>query len=453
MKLFKFVFIVSINILVSQGLKITHMEGTYDLDEDGFQEFASVEEGLLGNKKSSVVRYYELDGDGYQKMGWELDAPDGLLGNFVNVKLGDLDGDGVPELVTVSNLAELDRDELLQPIAFYYYWDGERFSEDAGSVLNLSGGRNFVRAHNFVLMDYDGDLDQELAISLGSPLREIVVLDLNDAGEWYVLQSVKPSGMSSGVGAIFVAAVDWNHDGYDEIITFSPEGNILRAQPFYNLGAELLMGENQDTPIPGLDGLIPNAISTTDWDKDGLVDVLLPFYNGDVFALALTDDFLSVEKLTIEGGPLSSMRVADFNQDAYDDLLFVSGDLNLLTLVHGSVDGLIESEEYFALEEKGVGGTQVFSALPIVVRGIYAGSVIAAGWDGNETAIFITELGHGPEPKRPEVSQIDPQEEDVLDVFPHIPKEEMSLPKVPRPLATMGQPLPCLLYTSPSPRD
>ena len=182
MKLFKFIFIVSINILVSQGLKITHMEGTYDLDGDGFQEFASVEEGLLGNKKSSVIRYYELDDDGYQKMGWELEAPDGLLGNFVNVKLGDLDGDGVPELITVSNLAELDRDELLQPIAFYYYWDGERFSEDAGGVLNLSGGRNFVRAHNFVLMDYDGDMDQELAVSLGSPLREIVILDLNDAG-------------------------------------------------------------------------------------------------------------------------------------------------------------------------------------------------------------------------------------------------------------------------------
>ena len=442
MKLFKFIFIVSINILVSQGLKITHMEGTYDLDGDGFQEFASVEEGLLGNKKSSVIRYYELDDDGYQKMGWELEAPDGLLGNFVNVKLGDLDGDGVPELITVSNLAELDRDELLQPIAFYYYWDGERFSEEAGSVLNLSGGRNFVRAHNFVLMDYDGDMDQELAVSLGSPLREIVILDLNDAGEWYVLQSVKPSGMSSGVGAIFVTAVDWNHDGYDEIITFSPEGNILRAQPFYNPGAELIAGDNQDTPIPGLDGLIPNAISTTDWDKDGLIDVLLPFYNGDIFALALTDDFLSVEKLIIEGGPLSSMRVADFNQDAYDDLLLVSGDLNLLTLAHGSADGLIESEEYFALEEKGVRGAQVFSALPIVVRGIYTGSVIAAGWDGSETVIFITELGHGPEPKRPEVAQIDPQEEDVLDVFPHIPKEEMSLPQIPRPLITMGQPLP-----------
>ena len=60
MKLFKLIFIISINILISQGLKITHMEGTYDLDEDGVQEFASVEEGLLENKKSSVIRYYCL---------------------------------------------------------------------------------------------------------------------------------------------------------------------------------------------------------------------------------------------------------------------------------------------------------------------------------------------------------------------------------------------------------
>ena len=67
------------------------MEGTFDLDGDGFQEFASVEEGLLENKKSSVIRYYELDDDGYQKMGWELEAPDGLLGNFVNVKLGGIE--------------------------------------------------------------------------------------------------------------------------------------------------------------------------------------------------------------------------------------------------------------------------------------------------------------------------------------------------------------------------
>jgi len=443
-RFFKFLLIVpiAVGVMFSQGMKITHMEGTYDLDGDGLQEFASVEVGFLGNKKLSVIRYYELDADGYQKMGWELEAPDGLLGNFVDVELGDLDGDGIPELITVSNLAEPDQDELLQPIAFYYYWDGERFSEDAGSVLNLSGGRNFVRGHNFVLMDYDGDMDQELAVSLGSPLREIVILDLNDDGEWAVVQTIKPNGIRSGIGAIYVTAVDWNRDGYDEIIVLSPEGDILRSQPFYNVGAELVMGKGQDTPIPGLDGLIPTAISTTDWDKDGITDVLLPFYNGDMVSLTLSDDYLSIEKLPIDGGPLSGMRVADFNQDTYDDLLLVSGDMNILTLAYGSEDGLIEPAEYFTLEEERVRVAQVFSALPVVVRGIYTGSVIAAGWDGYETVLFVTELGHGPEPIRPEVSDVTPQEEEMLDIFPHIPKEEISLPRIPKPLETMGQPLP-----------
>ena len=82
--------------------------------------------------------------------------------------------------------------------------------------------------------------------------------------------------MRSGIGAIYVTAVDWNRDGFDEIIVLSPEGDVLRTQPFYNIGSELVMGDGQDTPIPGLDGLIPSAISITDWDKDGITDVLIP---------------------------------------------------------------------------------------------------------------------------------------------------------------------------------
>jgi hypothetical protein len=226
------------------------------------------------------------------------------------------------------------------------------------------------------------------------------------------------------------------------LLSSRPEGSILRSQPFYNLGSELVMGEGQNTPIPGLDGLIPTAVSLTDWDKDGYVDILIPFYNGDIVSMTLTEDYLSIEKLPIEGGPLSEMRVADFNQDSFDDMLLVSGDMNILTLVSGGIDGIVEPFEYFTLEEDNVREAQVFSVLPQIVQGVYSGSVIAAGWDGNEAVLFLTDLGHGPEPTTPEVLDVVSQEEDVLDVFPHIPKEEISLPKISKPIETMGQPLP-----------
>ena len=90
-----------LSALSAQEYKINHMEGTYDLDQDGLQEFVSVESKTVNNNSFSVIRYYELDNDGYQNLEWELEAPNGLLSNFVDVELGDLDGDGIPELITV----------------------------------------------------------------------------------------------------------------------------------------------------------------------------------------------------------------------------------------------------------------------------------------------------------------------------------------------------------------
>ena len=85
--------IIIITTCLAQGLKIVHMEGTYDLDGDGLKEFATIESASVGGKQLSVVRYYEINKNGYQEIGWEFEAPEGVLGNFVDVELGDLDGD------------------------------------------------------------------------------------------------------------------------------------------------------------------------------------------------------------------------------------------------------------------------------------------------------------------------------------------------------------------------
>ena len=154
------------------------------------------------------------------------------------------------------------------------------------------------------------------------------------------------------------------------------------------------------------------------------------------------EDFLSIEKLPVEGGPLSTIKISDFNQDSHDDILLVSGDMNILSLNYGGVEGFSEISEYFTLEDQGGSGAQIFSALPITSFGIYTGQVVAAGWNGYEATVFIAALGFGPEPERPVIADVDAEQEDVLDVFPLIEKEEILLPKVPKPLETMGQSLP-----------
>ena len=244
MKLKKIFFIIFVGIytnIQAQGLKVTHMEGTYDLDGDGLKEFASIETSNLRSRDISVVRYYEIEQNGYQKMLWELQSPNGQIGNFVDVELGDLDGDGVPELITIANLSSNDQIELLQPVLFYYKWDGQSFSENPGSMINLSGGRDFIRANNFVLFDKDGDMNQEVAISLGSPLREVIILDINISEEWMLSQTLKPNGMSSGIGALYVASIDWNRDGFEEYNIEHIENSI-----FFNL--DEFSEKNTDLP-------------------------------------------------------------------------------------------------------------------------------------------------------------------------------------------------------------
>ena len=118
--------------------------------------------------------------------------------------------------------------------------------------------------------------------------------------------------MKSGIGSIYVTAMDWDRNGYDDLIIVSAEGEILRTQPFYNVGSDLVMGSGQETPIPGLDGLMATKISVIDWNKDGYIDTVLPFYNGDLISLTLYDDYLDIEKLPIDGGPLSDIHTVSY---------------------------------------------------------------------------------------------------------------------------------------------
>ena len=207
MKIKKTIYIVFtvFSILFSQ--KIVHMNGSYDLDEDQFLEFISLELNPNKDVFPTQVRYYEVNSDGYQNLIWEFKPPIGLEGQFVDAQIGELDGDGSPELIVIMNLSRFGDNTSPHVFVATYPWDGSNFSEVPMATLDIGKENRSLRCNNFQLLDQDSDGDQEILLSLGSPFRGFAIVNLID-GKLAITKKVRPDELLVGSGLLYVGVVD-----------------------------------------------------------------------------------------------------------------------------------------------------------------------------------------------------------------------------------------------------
>ena len=188
-------------ISYSYGQKIVHMNGTYDLDGDNMLEFLSLEINPDLEVFPTAVRYYEIDSDGYQNLIWEFMPPVALEGDFVNAQIGDVDGDGSPELVLVMNLTRFEDNSTPHVFIATYTWDGTHFSEIPSATLDVGKENRSLRCNNFELLDQDADGDQELVLALGSPFRGFAIVDSSPSG-LSLTKKVRPDQLLVGSGLL-----------------------------------------------------------------------------------------------------------------------------------------------------------------------------------------------------------------------------------------------------------
>ncbi len=372
-----------------KGQKIIHMNGTYDLDGDKKLEFIGLELDPSKDVFPTAVRYYEIDADGYQNLIWEFLPPLALDGEFVDAKIGDLDGNGSPELILVMNLVRFGDNRTPHVFIATYDWDGTHFSEVPSASLDVGKENKSIRCNNFQLIDQDADGDQEIVLALGSPFRGFAIVNASPNG-LSLIKKVRPDQLLVGSGLLYVGVVDYDGDGYDDVVALSPDGNVIKAQPFYNIGGVFDSGHLVKKEIEGLNRILPYSIQLTDWDSDGFLDVLTAFHSGDILALTLTPATLVIDEVPIAAGPLTQIVLNDFNQDTYEDILTLSSDINNLTLVSG-VDGGLDGVENAMRSIPSE--MQIFSILPLIESGIYSGSILVSGWDGNLNSTYVIELG------------------------------------------------------------
>ncbi len=180
-----------LSINLSFGQKIVHLDGSFDLDGDNQLEFISLELDPSKNVFPTMVRYNEMDNDGYQTVIWEFDAPKELDGYFVDAKIGDLDGDGVPDLVIVMNLSRFGTNATPHVFVAVYTWEEESFSELPSVTLDIGKQDRSLRCNNLAMLDQDADGDQELVLALGSPYRRFAFLDLDSPGRLVITKKIQ----------------------------------------------------------------------------------------------------------------------------------------------------------------------------------------------------------------------------------------------------------------------
>ena len=378
-------------IFISYGLseKIIHMNGTYDLDGDNMLEFLSLELNPEIDIYPKFVRFYEIDSDGYQNLIWEFSPPMALEGEFVDAKIGDIDGDGSPDLILVMNLSRFGDSATPHVFVATYSWDGSHFSEIPSATLDIGKENRSLRCNNFQLLDQDADGDQEIVLALGSPFRGFAIVNSSPNG-LSLTKKVRPDQLLVGSGLLYVGVVDYDGDGYDDVVALSPDGSTIKVQPFYNIGGVFDSGHLVRKKIDGINGILTYSIELTDWDSDGFFDILVSFSSGDILALTLTPATLVIEEVPIATGPLTQVSIEDFNQDGYEDILTLSSNINSLSLISGQ-DGIpkgVENAMRHIPSEM-----QVFSMVPMTKAGLYTGGVLVSGWNGEENSTYVVQLG------------------------------------------------------------
>lgn len=197
---------------------------------------------------------------------------------FTSVTIGDLDGDGMHEIIASVDASLVSEDsEHSRSWLHVFEWDGSKYSQHpiTSSERISKSEKMLVRPQKIEVYDFDQDGKDELILALGSPEKKVVILSLDngfEAMDWRVVDSLKPNEITGYMNyAMTIGDIDG--DQMDDINLMIVQDDIHLIS--YGRLQDGTFGQifKQDFPWPHKNAY-PTQFFTSDFDKDGLSEIV-----------------------------------------------------------------------------------------------------------------------------------------------------------------------------------
>ncbi len=279
---------------------ISFVDGTYDLDHDGLSELLLI---THDDEAGAVLEFVEIDKLQQHHTLWSFSPAVDNRAKFTDVKLIDLDDDGIPELIGTLQHS-FNGSEFTQPWLFIFRWTGETFTTIPTVVNDARLAGKFVRPGNLSFWNPGADSRGWITISMGSPLRSILLLELNTTVFPWELTGrdlLQPLLFKNGYGRVYAVAFTVNQKKL--LSVFSPEGSRFNAV-VYDFNRRPAEVASAVLTVEGAKQLLSPDLKAIDLDLDGNEEILLPFSNGLVMQLRYEENELQVASVNMDGKKL-----------------------------------------------------------------------------------------------------------------------------------------------------